>query len=263
MANIDKISPGSFCWIELGTTDQNAAKSFYTSLFGWTSEDSPMGPGEFYTMFKLNGRNVAAGYTLRKGQQEVGVPPHWMLYVSVESADATAQKAKEAGAQLAVEPFDVFTFGRMAVMQDPTGAYLSIWQPKEHVGIQVTGEDGTLCWADLATPKVEDAKAFYHKVFGWEVAADEKDKSGYEHIKNGHEFIGGVPPSEHLPPGVPAHWLAYFLVSDCDQYANKARELGGNFCLEPMTIENVGRMAIIKDPQNAVFAIFQSMRKEA
>jgi predicted enzyme related to lactoylglutathione lyase len=130
MTNIDHYAPGSFCWIELATTDQNAAKRFYSSLFGWAPADMPMGPGEFYTMFRLDGRDAAAAYTMRKEQQERGLPPYWGIYVAVESADKAAERAAAVGGRVLAPPFDVFDVGRMAVVQDPTGATFSVWQPK-------------------------------------------------------------------------------------------------------------------------------------
>src|SRR5579885_870186 len=113
MPNIEKHPAGSFCWIELGTTDQNAAKSFYSSVFGWEVNDFPMGPNEFYTMFKLEGRDAAACYTLRPDQKEHGVPAHWMIYVCVDNADESLNKAKDLGANVLAGPFDVYDFGRM------------------------------------------------------------------------------------------------------------------------------------------------------
>ena len=89
---------------------------------------------------------------------------------------------------------------------------------------------------------------------------DEKDPSGYLHIKNGEQFIGGVPPSKHRQPGVPPHWLPYFMVDDVDAVANKAKQAGAKFCVPPTSMENVGRLAVIADPQNATFAIFKSAR---
>ena len=109
MPDIDKDAPGSFCWIELGTTDQAAAKNFYTSLFGWTATDFPMGPADSYTMFSLNGRNTAAAYTIRPEQRAHGVPPRWMIYVAVESADDACKRAANAGGSTLNGPFDVFT----------------------------------------------------------------------------------------------------------------------------------------------------------
>src|SRR5262249_15187281 len=130
MPNIEKHPAGSFSWIELGTTDQNAAKSFYSSVFGWEVNDSPIGPNEVYTIFKLDGRDPAACYTLRPEQAQNGVPPHWMIYVTVDSADDAVNRAKELGANVMAGPFDVMEFGRMAVIQDPTGAIFSVWQAK-------------------------------------------------------------------------------------------------------------------------------------
>jgi len=262
MANIEKHSPGTFCWIELATSDQEAAKKFYGNLFGWAANDSPMGPDQYYTMFTLEGRNAAAAYTLMEDEAKMGVPPHWNIYVTVDNADETANKAKELGATILAGPFDVFEFGRMAVMQDPTGAVISIWQAKSHIGTAINGIDGTMCWADLNTRDIAKATEFYSALFGWKIEAGENDPSGYLHIKNGEEFIGGVPPSQHMNPNAPPHWIAYFLTSDCDATANKAKDTGATLYLPPMTMEGVGRMSVMADPQGAVFSIFQPLPHE-
>jgi len=258
MTYIDKHPAGSFCWIELATTDQKAAKDFYGSLFGWSPQDSPIGPDEFYTIFKLEGRDAAAGYTLRQDQRAQGVPPNWMIYITVDSADQAATKTKQLSGTVVMPPFDVMDLGRMAVIQDPTGAHFCVWQARKNTGIGVAHVAGTLCWADLSTPDTKRASDFYSALFGWQIMADEKDKSGYLHIKNSEHFIGGIPPAAHRPPGVPPHWLAYFWVDDVDASAAKGKQMGANLCVAPMTIENVGRMAVIADPQGAVFAIFNS-----
>ncbi len=256
MPQIDDHAPGSFCWIELGTTDQAAAKNFYGQLFGWKANDFPMGPGDLYTIFQVEGRDAAAGYTLRADQKEQGVPPHWLIYVAVDSADGAATRAGELGGKVMAPAFDVGESGRMAVLADPTGAVFSVWQKKAHHGIGIAGVDGTLCWADLSTPDPTRAKDFYTSLFRWQVAPSEHDSSGYLHIKNGDEFIGGIPPAEYRNPNAPPHWLGYFLVSDCDATAGKAKALGATLHVAPMSIEKVGRMAVIADPQGAVFAIF-------
>jgi uncharacterized protein len=260
MTSIDRHPAGSFCWIELGTTDQTAAKKFYGALFGWAPNDMPMGPGEFYTIFRLNGRDAAAGYTLRADQRAQNVPPHWMLYIMVENADASASKVEPLGGKVIVAPFDVMDAGRMAVIVDPTGAHFCLWQANKSVGNGIAGVHGTLCWADLSTPDPERAKAFYSGLFGWQIMPGEKDTSGYLHIKNGEHFIGGVPPAAHRQPGMPSHWLAYFQVDDVDATANKAKEMGARLFLPPMSMEGVGRFSVIADPQGAAFAIFKSAR---
>ena len=122
MPHVEKHAPGNFCWIELATTDQSTAKEFYSELFGWTISEFPMGPKDFYTTFEIDGRDVAAVYTLRPEQQARGVPAHWSLYVAVENADTAADRARGLGAKVIAEPFDVYDVGRMAVVQDPTGA---------------------------------------------------------------------------------------------------------------------------------------------
>jgi hypothetical protein len=260
MTNIDRHEPGTFCWIELNTTDQNAAKKFYSSLFGWEVQDSPMGPDEFYTMFNLNGRTAAAGFTMKAEQRAQGVPPHWGIYIEVEDADAAVAKAKQLGGNVIAPAFDVMEYGRMAVIQDPTGAYFCVWQSKTHHGTQIGHVHGTLCWADLSTPDVKRAEDFYGGLFGWQFMRDEKDPSGYVHIKNGEHPIGGIPPAAYRQPGVPPHWLAYFQVDDVDALANKAKGMGAKLYLAPMSMEGVGRMAVIADPQGAAFAVFKSAR---
>ena len=260
MPNIDKHPPGSFCWIELGTTDQNAAKNFYESLFGWRASDMPMGPGSFYTIFKLEGRDAAAGYTLMPEQLAVGVPPHWLLYIAVESADESARKAAELGGKILKGPFDVMDAGRMAVVQDPAGAVFAIWQPQANGGIGISGVDGTLCWADLNVAVREAVEGFYTQLFGWQIhKEDETPEHNYWHIKNGEEFIGGILPAAHREPSTPPHWLAYFVVSDCDGSTKKAQELGASIFLSPTNIEKAGRMALVADPQGAAFALFQPL----
>src|ERR1700748_1996365 len=120
MANIDKHPAGSFCWVELATTDQAAAKNFYTSLFGWSVTDSPMGPDDLYSIFNIDGRDAAAGYTMRKEDRAQGIPPHWMLYIAVDDADKSVAKAAQAGGTILAPAFDVMDAGRMGVIQDPT-----------------------------------------------------------------------------------------------------------------------------------------------
>ena len=253
--------PGSFCWMELGTTDQKAAKKFYMDLFGWTVDDAPMGPDEFYSMFKLDGQDAAAAYTLRKDQKEHGVPPHWMIYIAAENVDESARRAGELGGKVIAPPFDVMDVGRMAVVQDPTGATFCIWQAKKQSGVGAKNTDGAFCWADLNTPDVARAGEFYTKLFGWKLEKGENDPSGYLHIKNGDEYIGGVPPAEHSNPNVPPHWLLYFETSNCDASVEKARQNGAKVLYGPVSMENVGRFAVLTDPQGAAFSVFQSARK--
>ena len=259
MANIEKHAPGEFCWVELATTDQDAAADFYRQIFGWSARNMPMGADGVYTIFQLEGRDAAAGYTLRPDELSHGVPPHWNLYVAVQSADATAARAGQLGGKVLAGPFDVFDAGRMAVVQDPTGATFSLWQPNKNPGTGISASHGTLCWADLSTPDQARAGEFYSGLFGWQIMKEDEDPAhNYWHIKNGEEFIGGIPPASMHQPGTPAHWMAYFTVSDCDATAATAKSLGANLYLPPTDFENVGRISIMADPQGAAFAIFKA-----
>lgn len=264
MPTIEKHASGEFCWIELATTDQAAAHGFYSKLFGWSPRTMPIGPDEVYTIFDLEGRAAAAAYTLRPEERSHGVPPHWNLYVAVQSADATAARAKELGGTVLAGAFDVFDAGRMAVLQDPTGAAFCVWQANKNQGTGITGVPGTLCWADLSTPDQARAGQFYSSLFGWQIMKEDEDPAhNYWHIKNGEEFIGGIPPASHRQPGTPAHWLAYFTVADCDATASEAKKLGANLYMAPTDFENVGRISVIADPQGATFAIFKAAANSA
>jgi uncharacterized protein len=256
MPQMEKHAPGTFCWVELATSDQNSAKHFYGSLFGWSFTDYPMGPDESYTIFNLNGRDTAAGY--KQGEREKGVPPHWNLYVAVEDADALAARAVELGGTVPAGVFDVAANGRMAVVMDPTGAAFCLWQPKQTPGMGVMGENNTYCWADLSTGERAAAKQFYEGLFGWKIMpGKDKDESTYLHIGIGDHFFAGIQPAEMKQPGVPAHWLPYFMTGDADGTAGKAKELGGSVLMPPTLVDKSLRIAILADPQGAVFALFQ------
>src|SRR6267378_4458329 len=247
-------APGSFCWAELATTDGHGAKKFYSELFGWTTHDSPIGPGMVYTMLKLDGKDVGALY--EKGEMMKEVPTVWASYISVANADETAAKAKSLGGTVMQEPFDVMDVGRMAVILDPTGAAFCIWQPGKHTGFGVKGAPNTVSWNELLTTDSARAIDFYTKLFGWEANTHEGTMP-YTEWMNGTEHAGGMMQiAPHMGP-VPPHWGIYFAVDDCDATFQKATTLGAKAIVPPMDIPNVGRFATIMDPQSAGFSIIK------
>jgi predicted enzyme related to lactoylglutathione lyase len=246
--------PGMFCWVELGTSDSAAAKSFYTQLFGWDYEDHPMGPGMTYTMLKLNGKDVAALYELMPDMNAHGVLPHWLSYVAVADVDQTAERVKAEGATLLKEPFDVMSEGRMAVIQDPMGAVFALWQAKNHKGSAIRRVPNSLFWNELGTSDTQKAGEFYSKIFGWTTEAFSDE---YTVFKNGAEGIGGMYQITPEMGPIPPHWLVYFAVDNCDAKAQKATELGGRIMKPAEDIPSVGRFAILIDPQGAAFALIQ------
>ncbi len=255
MVEVSRHEPGSFSWAELATTDPAAAKAFYSALFGWTAVDSPMGPGpeDIYTRLQLGGQDVAALYPMMKDQRAQGIPPNWMCYVTVESADASAAKARELGGKLVAEPFDVATYGRMAIIQDLENAVLAVWQPRDHSGIGRINEPGALCWCELATREPDRAARFYTQLFGWGL----KSSPGYTELTRGGTPIGGLFPMTQEMSGVPLYWTIYFQVTDCDASLEKAKSSGGRRLFGPKDLEGVGRFAAIQDPQGASFSIIQ------
>jgi hypothetical protein len=256
MPEITASKVGHFCWFELGTSDQAGAKKFYPGLFGWTAIDHPMGPDAVYTIFQLRGRDVGACYTLQAEQKAQGVPPHWMPYVAVASADDTAAKAAALGGKVLMPPFDVFDLGRMAPIQDPTGATICIWQAKKHIGVGIYGELNTFGWSELLTPNTAAAEKFYTGLFGWGTYASNNPAGfTYTHWRVGGMDIGGMMAISPQMGPVPPHWMNYLAVTNCDEYAGKATQLGGKVVMPPRDIPEVGRFALLQDPQGAMFSI--------
>jgi len=247
MTKTTKHDPGAFCWIELTTSDRRAAQQFYTSLVAWTANEMPMNGGEPYVMLQKGGLNVGALY------QTAEVPPNWLSYVAVESADDSARTAKDLGANLLSQPFDVMDVGRMAVVEDPQGARFALWQAKRHHGIDVRDEPNTLCWNELMTSDIEGARKFYSALFDWKL----KVSSEYTEIHVDERGIGGLMQISPDMAGMPPHWHPYFMVENCDGALNKAKSLGVKDFFGPHDIPNVGRFAVLNDPQGATFAIIQ------
>ena len=252
MGERTQYTPGTFCWTDLATTDQNAAKAFYAELFGWEADDMPAGEGVVYSMMRLGGRDAAAIAPQPQQQRDAGVPPVWNSYVSVESADASADRASELGATVHAPPFDVLDAGRMAVIQDPQGAFLLLWEPRRHFGAGIVNAPGALAWNELASPDLEASAAFYGGLFGWTISSLEDSPDPYMTIKNGDANNGGI---RELTPGMPPHWLVYFGTDDVDEALTKAQDLGGAKLAGPIDI-GMGTIGVVQDPQGAVFALY-------
>lgn len=254
---VAKHAPGMFCWSELGASNHQAAKKFYSELFGWSANDVPIGPGSFYSMMRLRGKDVAAISQLSQERLTQGVPPHWLPYIAVESADETAMAINAAGGKTMMDPFDVFDNGRMTVAHDPTGAIFGIWQARNHIGAQINNEANALCWHELVTRDAASSSDFYSKVFGWRPKPRlNMPMACIEFLLNG-QVAGGMltllPEMVDLPP----HWMTYFAADDCDAKVKKAQSLGAKIITPPQDIPNVGRYAIVADPQGTIFSIIK------
>ena len=253
MGERTEYAPGTFSWADVSTTDQEGAKSFYSGLFGWEADDVPVGDGAVYSMMRVDGHAVAAISTQPEQQRDAGVPPMWNSYVTVESADAAAERAGELGATVHAPPFDVMDVGRMAVIQDPQGAFFMVWEPRRSIGAEFVNAPGALAWNELATPDVDASAAFYGDLFGWATEPFEGSPQRYLVVKNGDRGNGGIRELGDQP--APPHWLPYFGIDDIDSGLARVGELGGSVMAGPMDI-GIARIGIVQDPQGAVFALY-------
>ena len=212
MAEFATYPPGTPSWVDLSTPDKATAKGFYGGLFGWgTVDPGPEAGG--YELFTKSGKAVAGvGPLMMEGQ-----PAAWTTFVCVDDADEAAAKVRSAGGSVLAEPMDVLDQGRMAVFLDPTGGAFAVWQPRAHHGAALANEPGTFCWNELQTRDTAVAASFYREVFGWDAHASDTDQMAYTEWKLGDATVGGMMdmPAE-VPPEVPAYWLTYFAVDDCD-----------------------------------------------
>lgn len=263
MPRVDAHTPGTFSWFELATTNQAAAKTFYSQLFGWDVQDFPISDNETYSIFKRDGRDTAAAYTMRPEEHQQGVPPFWLVYIEVADVDLMAATITAAGGTVMAPPFDVMEMGRMAVVTDPAGSHFALWQSKTHTGTGVTGEPGTVNWVEISVPDRSQVMKFYNDVFGWTFVTGTDMKAAgpqdeYPHIMLGEAMLGGLPPPEQRDPNAPPHFLIYFSVEDVAASTAKAKSLGATAFVEAMDIGENGIISVFADPQGAMFALHQA-----
>jgi uncharacterized protein len=239
---------GKFVWHEQVSSDPKAAQDFYTQLFGWGAERF----GESGYVMISSGGAAHGGY----GQAMEGAPPpHWLNHVQVEDVDAVVEQAKAAGGKLAAGPFDMAEVGRMAIIGDPQGAYVGVYRPEGNW----SAPEGVFVWCELGTTDADAAQRFYEEVFGWTTKDMGAEYGGYRIFHRGDDDQNGIAGLMKNPsPDIPAYWTPYVGVEDADATAARAKELGATIVVEPMDIPNVGRFAVISDPQGAVFGIIRS-----
>lgn len=253
MQTVTKYPNHTFSWLDMHSTDPDASKAFYCGLFDWTFVDEPIPGGSIYTMFQLNGHDVAAMRAISDEQKADGHPSYWSSYISCDDIDATVERAKKAGAQILMPVFDVMDAGRMTMMRAPGEEFVALWEAKNHIGAKVCNIPGSLIWNELMTRDVEKSTAFYVEALGWE--ASEND--GYTFFTNNGRGAAGMMPIGDTMEGVPPHWGVYFAVENMDESIAKLRELGGRSLMPPFP-SSAGIIAPCIDPQGASFTMIQS-----
>lgn len=267
MSERDGFQPGVPCWVDTWQPDADAAVSFYTQLFGWEAEDTmPDGVDGQHYMCRLRGRDVAAVASRPEGAPDVTA---WTTYVWVDDADATVAKALEAGGSALKEPFDALDGGRIAIIADPAGAAIGVWQPGTHKGAQLVNEPSAYSMSGLVTPDPDGAQRFYPDVFGWDIRTFEMGDDELV-MWTVPGYAGGEPQqpvprdvaAAMLPAGAagdaPPHWSVDFWIADVDKAAAQVPEMGGQVLAQPYDVPNTGlRQGAFSDPQGATFTLTQ------
>lgn len=252
MAEFTSYAPGTPSWIDLATSDIDAAKRFYVGLFGWDVLEVPSPEGA-YCMFSKEGAAVAAAYQMTPDMIENGIPPHWATYVTVADVEETVAKVAQAGGTVVQEPHDVAGAGRTAAVQDPSAAVFALWEPHGHIGARRANEPGALYWNELQTYDVDAARAFYETVFGWVAESSQTVAGEYTSFTLGGEPVAGMMAIQPEWGPVPPNWGVYIGVRDIEEACSFVAENGGRVEMEPMEIPDTGSFALFQDPQGAHF----------
>ena len=238
-------------WVDLATQDAEASRMFYGELFGWQIDVNPDPQYGGYGRAHIAGQDVAGISPAQSPDQ----PTAWSFYVGTEDAAESARKVEAAGGKVVAPTFDVGDQGRMAVFQDPVGAFFSVWEPTSMGGFERQGRNA-FNWAELNARGRDDALAFYQSVFGWAIKrSDVPDAPSYvEFLIDGESVAGANELDPRAPAGMPNYWLVYFGVDDVDAAFRKAVDLGATEMLAPEDFPG-GRYAMVTDPQGAIFGL--------
>lgn len=252
MPERSRYNPGTPCWVDIATPDLDGAIGFYGELFGWEMRPAAQVPG--YVIAEVRGRAVA-GLNRAAGVAR----PWWCGHIAVADIGIAVVNAEAAGAEVLDGPRRVPSLGRTALLSDPAGAAFGMWQAGGFHGAGLVDEPGAFCWSELAVPDADAAAAFYQEVFGWAGRSSliAEDTAVYTEFLLGDEVVAGmVQMTDEWPPEIPAHWMVYFAVDDCDEAAEIVEDLGGTVSIPPFDGQS-GRIAVADDPQGAVFSIIE------
>ena len=249
---------GDFCWVELMTGQLDQSLAYYSSVFGWDPKAHPMGDGQDYMMLNVQDDAIAGAFALSTDYLP-GAQACWSAYVLVDNVDELVKQVADLGGQVLREPFDVMGMGRMAVIQDPTGATLSVWQTHGDAGPKtIKQQHGYVGWVELATTDTDLARPFYEKLFGW-LANTQVMPGGKEYttFMNGEEAAAGMYQHDEEMAIDTSYWTIYFTVDSFEAAFAKATQLGGTAVYEPKQVPGVGEFAMLKDPEGVAFSMIQ------
>ncbi|CAO5159285.1 Lactoylglutathione lyase family protein [Frankia sp. AiPs1] len=252
MPKIEEFPSGAPCWVDLMTSDADGAKAFYRSLFGW---QAGAGEEKFGGYANLDKDGAKVGGLMPK-VPGMDAPDGWSIYLATPDAEKTVAAATAHGGGVIVAPMAVDDLGVMAVVTDPTGAAIGMWQPGTHRGFDLLAEPGAAGWFELFTRDFTAAVDFYREVFDWDVHVA-SDTSEFRYATFGKDETaraGIMDASAFLPEGIPPHWSVYFAADDTDATLARAAELGGTI-LQPGEDTPYGRLGIAADVTGAQFKL--------
>jgi uncharacterized protein len=255
MAQATVTAVGRPIWVDLTSSDAPASRDFYSKLFGWQVDVNPDPQYGGYGRATLGDRDVAGISPARDPKD----PTAWSVYIGTDDADALARRVEAAGGKVTSPPFDVGDQGRMAVFQDPSGAFVAAWQPTRMGGFQ-TQAANSFGWAELNARGVDKAIPFYTQVFGWTTRVSpmgDGQPSYTEFLLEGESIAGAWELNPSMPAGVPSYWQVYFTVADVDAAFQKALTHGAREMLAPQDFPG-GRFAIVSDPQGASLGLLKT-----
>jgi len=244
-------------WLDLSSSDPGASRDFYSKLLGWQVEVNPDPQYGGYALAKVGGKDVAGIGPKMMAE----APTAWLIYIGTNDAEALTAKVKAAGGNVIAPAMTVGEQGRMAVIQDPSGAIIGLWQPIVMAGFAADAANG-FGWAELSARGLDKAVPFYAAVFGWDTKQDDMGEGQppyTEFLLGGDSIAGAMEMSAGVPAGVPSYWMAYFEVGDVDGSFGKALELGAKEMVVPQDFSG-GRFAILTDPQGAAFGLLKTAR---
>ena len=252
MPTMDHYDTGTPCWVDLTTPDPEAATTFYTRVFGWETDATTTDAGGAYVFFRKDGHAVA-GCAPLPPDRAGGMPPAWTTYLAGD-ADTITERAAEAGGRVLEKPFDVADRGRTAAVADPTGAVTGVWQAGTHRGAELVNEAGTVVWNDLNTHDLAASARWMERVFGVTTEDLPSAPSPYRTFAVDGEVRGGIGQMGEDAERFPSHWMTSFQVDDADATCAAVTDAGGEVRQQPFDTE-FGRMAVLADPQGAVFMV--------
>ena len=238
-------------WIDLAAKDLDGQVAFYADMMGWNTFEIP---GTDYTMLMAGDAPVAGAMALT---EEMGdMPSVWTVYVGVDDAAEICAKAKELGGAVFQEPFDIPDNGKIAVIADPAGAVLGLFEGSYDNGFRLLDEPGAPCWFETMSRDSAAAVEFYQNLFGWSPEAMEGPMD-YTVFSLGDDQVAGcMQIGDEMPAEVPSHWQVSFSIdSSAEDFVAKATEKGATLLMGPMeTIFGTG--AVMMDPFGANFVAF-------